>query len=120
MYTIYSLDQALAVIGGYAGIIWQIINFLIGGYQDFKFEMSLMRSLYTRDKKRRKENQIEEDHEMEIKAQILNRKPHHFTFVERLNTKLISTFCCCFYPLKCYKDRHKREVAHDQARDRLA
>ena len=49
-YTIQAFDQTFATIGGMAGFVYALIAFVIGSYQEFAFENSMNRSLYTQDK----------------------------------------------------------------------
>jgi hypothetical protein len=56
--TLLSFDQTLALMGGYAGTIWLVIGFFIGGFQSFAYYASMLRQLYTKDRMRRGENLI--------------------------------------------------------------
>ena len=42
--------MSLAFIGGYTAIAWQIVSILIGSYQSFSYEHSLVAALYTEEK----------------------------------------------------------------------
>jgi hypothetical protein len=44
------LDVILGVIGGLSGLIWQFSGLFIGDYEDFKKNVSLLKSFYTIDK----------------------------------------------------------------------
>ena len=46
-YVIYSFDMSLAFIGGYTAIAWQVVGILIGAYQSFSYELTMVASLYT-------------------------------------------------------------------------
>lgn len=46
-WTVSSLDVVLGVIGGFVGLIWDVLGFSLGGYQAFKFNTALMAGLYT-------------------------------------------------------------------------
>ena len=43
VYNIYSFDQCLALVGGYAGIITFMLAIVMNGYQEFAYERSLVR-----------------------------------------------------------------------------
>ena len=43
---IKSLDSTLASIGGYSGLIWGIVFFLMADYQKFQLNMSMIQTLY--------------------------------------------------------------------------
>jgi len=92
---VFTFDQVLAYIGGYAGIVWAIISGLVGGYQSFRYESHLMRSMYTEDKKDRCDEE-ESDDEEEIKETIRNRKPYNYWLSEFLKARLSYYLCCCF------------------------
>jgi hypothetical protein len=49
-YDIVTLDMILGIIGGLSGLIWQFNGLLIGDYEEFKKNMSLLKSFYTIDK----------------------------------------------------------------------
>ena len=66
--TLLSFDQTLALMGGYAGTIWMLTSFVIGGFQSFAYEASLIRLLYTRDKRKRGQNLIEDEDKREVEA----------------------------------------------------
>ena len=43
---IASLDLVLGLVGGLSGIIWGVLALVFGGYESFKFENSLIASIY--------------------------------------------------------------------------
>ena len=75
--------------------------------------------MYSRDKRRRKANHIEEDDKLEVESVILNLMPHEYPLQEQITTDLLSVFCCCCTKLECLKERKKRHEAHEQAKERL-
>ena len=85
--TLLSFDQSLAPMGGYAGTIWMLIGFAVGGFQSFAYESSLLRLLFTRDKRKRGRNMIEEDDKREMEACILNKEPNSFSYMNYLMNK---------------------------------
>ena len=106
-WTAITYDQILAYIGGYAALVWAVIEGIVGGYQSFRYESHLMQSMYTEEKKDRwdeeeesdeedRSNEEESDEEDEIKEIIRNRKPYHYYFTEVFKARLIYYFCCCF------------------------
>ena len=59
-----------------AGFIYALIALCIGNYQDFAFENSLHRRLYTQDKENfKREYYSEAEYEKELEEVILSRKP---------------------------------------------
>ena len=45
-WSINSLDIVLGLVGGLAGVIWPMLAMVFGGYETFKFENSLIGSIY--------------------------------------------------------------------------
>ena len=41
-----SLDQVLGLVGGLASIIWGVLALIFGHYESFRFENSLISSIY--------------------------------------------------------------------------
>ena len=41
-----ALDNTLAAIGGYAGLVWMIVNLVVGNYASFKLSSSMVKTLY--------------------------------------------------------------------------
>ena len=56
-----SFDQTVGIIGGYAGLIWMTVSFFIGGYQQFKMDSSIAKTLYTRQDEHPPEARSEEE-----------------------------------------------------------
>ena len=46
VWAIYSLDLILGLVGGFTGIIWMGLGLMIAPYEDFKFQASLIGSVY--------------------------------------------------------------------------
>jgi len=42
-----TFDAVLSYLGGYLTVVWFFISLLAGGYQSFRFDNHLMKSLYT-------------------------------------------------------------------------
>ena len=43
---VVSLDGTLANIGGYSGLIWMIVIFVLGDYAKFQLDASMVRNLF--------------------------------------------------------------------------
>ena len=41
-----SLDIVLGLVGGLAGVVWAILSYLLGDYEQFKYENSLIGKIY--------------------------------------------------------------------------
>ena len=62
----------MALIGGYAGIIWALLGTFIGFYQTYAYDMSLLRLLYTTNKKKREFFEVQEDDRQEVDSIVKN------------------------------------------------
>ena len=40
-FSVYTLDGAFALIGGYAALIWQFLSIMLSWYQDFSYSNAL-------------------------------------------------------------------------------
>ena len=45
-WSIYSLDLVLGLVGGFTSIIWSFLGLIIAPYEDFRFNNSLIGSIY--------------------------------------------------------------------------
>ena len=45
-WVIQSLDIVLGLVGGFTGLLWSATAMILGGYETFKFESSLIGALY--------------------------------------------------------------------------
>lgn len=101
IYTISAFDQVFASIGGMAGFIYAITQILIGTYQNFAFENSLLKRLYTLDKGNLKRGEYSTaESEKELEEAILSRAPFIYSYWEYWSTRTIELCCCC-----CVKNR---------------
>ena len=46
IWAITSLDLILGLVGGFTSIIWLLLSIVIGPYEDFRFNNSLIGSIY--------------------------------------------------------------------------
>ena len=46
-WSLVSFDLIVGVIGGFTGLIWEILNYILGGYESFKFNKSVIEEIYT-------------------------------------------------------------------------
>lgn len=108
-------------MGGYASVIWVIIQFFVSSFQNFAYQASLTRKLYTRDVKKKKLARVEEENDIkEIGSRIGIRKQDIFHYVEFIYTKLVSSCCCCLKRTEWYQYRKLRAEAHAEVFDRLS
>ena len=50
---VLSLDIALGLIGGFVGLIWDLLGFFLGSYNEFKFRTALINQIYSTTEKSR-------------------------------------------------------------------
>ena len=56
-----ALDNTLAAIGGYAGLVWMIVNLLVGNYASFKLSSSMVKTLYQYQEKPNNASAVSEE-----------------------------------------------------------
>jgi hypothetical protein len=108
----------LAAIGGYAAMVWSILALVLGDYQAFTFDKSLLKRLYTEDK-----THIEEEasDDKELVSRILNRKQFSYSYSELVKAKLMKLCCCC----RCcrqtiyYEKKIKRYESYLKVKEKL-
>ena len=89
-----SFDASIALLGGYAALVWQVIGLLVGWYQDFSYNNSLALQLYMKDKPRGK-TESDEGIQAKIESALLNRMPHNYCMLSAVKSILMQGFCCC-------------------------
>jgi hypothetical protein len=75
-----SLDNSLALIGGYAGTVWLLIACACGGFAQFAYQNSLVREFI---KKRRQNDQVavgDEESSNDIEQVINSTEPVVFSY----------------------------------------
>ena len=96
-YTKYSVDLAMAFVGGYMGLLWTIVGILIGFYQDFHFVHDLTKSLYNEEKGPLGVDEHDSDDGKEVHAYLKNQKTPEYIFRNyACDSVLSSCLCCCF------------------------
>ena len=59
-----SIDILLGLIGGFVGLIWDLLGYTLGGYESFKFSTALISEIYsTTNHSRMKRDSVPENHE---------------------------------------------------------
>lgn len=99
-------------------MVWGVLAILLGDYQQFTLDKSLLKRLYTEDKELIEE---EPDDKKELVSRILNRKKFRYSYCELIKLKLMKLFCCCncckksFY----YDKRMKRFESYQKVKETL-
>jgi hypothetical protein len=93
--SLFSLDTALALVGGYAGTVWLLIACACGGFAQFAYQNSLVRKFI---KKRRRTDQVavaEEEMSIDIEQVINSTEPVIFTYAQSIIAQAASIWCFC-------------------------
>ena len=105
-----------------AGLIFSIVGYVLGSYQNFAFENSMINNFYGVSKMNPETMPPENDEDAtkEVKASLVGRKRYLYTYQEYIGTKFMSIGCvpkCCKKRLDQGRiDRYKR---HAETTDRL-
>ena len=46
-WSVVSFDMVVGLIGGFIGLIYLILTYILGGYQEFKFNTALIGEIYS-------------------------------------------------------------------------
>ena len=80
-----SLDLILGLVGGVTAIIWSTLGLAIAPYEDFKFQSSLIGSIYPvspqRDENEKKIDDLPEAYEA-LEGSVRERGKFFYTFLE--------------------------------------
>ena len=110
-------------LGGFFGVMYGLIQLVIGGFEEFAYESSLRRRLYTQNKKPPRSDQVYEkdEYEQEVADTILNRRQLEYYYWEHLLTSCMLFCCwCSSVQSKDWYKRHKlRNELFEEANDRL-
>ena len=132
-YDILTLDIVLGIIGGLSGLIWQFSGLFMSDYEDFKKNMSILKSFYTIDKNTMDQNYVQE----KINRNLIGEEGPHDTLINNIKkrldlnieyrygygsfvcARLISCFNCCCYQTSCAQKRLKRYELHEEGVQRM-
>lgn len=127
-WTVQSLDLVLGLVGGFVSLIWGTLNIVLGGYQAFKLENSLIGAVYPTSPQGRDSNerQIDGDENDQLQSEdlakrvmfttVAERGKYWYNYSEYLTIRLLSAVCCCFVSgREWYNRRLKRLYRHQEA-----
>ena len=60
-WVLRALDNTLAAIGGYTGLVWMIVHLVIGNYTSFKLSSSMVKTLYQYQEKPNNASAVSEE-----------------------------------------------------------
>ena len=99
-WSIKSLDLVLAAVGGLSAIVWSSLAMVLGGYETFKFENSLISRIYPTSPQDL-DNSDDDMPPNERKAKhtmmktVTERGRYWYGYPEYLCTSFLSSCCCC-------------------------
>ena len=85
-----SLDMLLGLIGGFTGLIWAITEYMIGGYENFRFSQEIISEIYstTTNARMRQDNEPEnlQDALNDIQACLESQSRYAYSYCEYLGS----------------------------------
>ena len=96
--SIQSLDLVLGLVGGLVGIIWTALALLVGPYEEFKFQTSLVGSIYPVSPQKDKDEPpvANRDEAKEVlEGTIVDSDKFSYDFTDYIFTWILRTCCCC-------------------------
>jgi hypothetical protein len=109
--------MTLGVIGGFAGLVWQFFGLITGDYEEFKKNVSLLKSFYTVDDNILDSNYVgdkiiksvigsegpDDTLNNNMKKKVYSHSEYEYNYVNTLEALLYKIICCC-----CKTERSKR------------
>ena len=124
-----SLDIVLGLVGGVSGVVWALLSYALGDYEQFKYENSLVGSIYPtspfggKDSDESAAQIVESEREAKTKMMrtVAERGKYFYSYFESRITVFLKLFCsCCLKDKDWYQKRVKRLERHKEASDMLA
>ena len=116
----------LGLVGGFAGICWSALSYLLMGYQTFKYENSLIGSIFPTSPGGGDygDADIIPSDQDEARAQMMGtvagRGKYFYHYVEYLWSQTLKCLCrCCCKRKLWFERRMKRLERHEQASESL-
>ena len=97
-WKVESLDILLGYIGGISSLVWATRAICMGGYENFKFENSLISSIYPTspiDYELNKIPSTEPKAKKVLMTTVKERGKYFYSYAEYLFAKWCSWWCCC-------------------------
>ena len=127
MWARASLDVLLIDADSLTGLLWTALSILLGGYETFKLENSLIGAVYptspTNDgEKSVQDTPINEQKARHAKMLPADRGKYFYDYSEYLLALLFRFFCCftCCHSSAWHKKRVSKLERHEKASERLA
>lgn len=117
-----SLDKLLGLVGGISSIVWSVLVIVMSGYESFKFNNSLISSIYPTSPLDFESSDVppnENKAKQEIMRTVSERGKYFYNYSEYVFAKWLSCWCCCLN-LKWMERRVKKLERHEAASKKLA
>lgn len=112
-------------MGGVSAIIWSSLSLVLGGYEGFKLENSLIGSMYpTGPTASESAPPTEKGAYAALLRTIAGRGLYFYDYSEYMLAKVLTSCCCCRgrccerYP--CFQQRRRKLNRHKEASERLS
>ena len=123
---INSLDLVLGVIGGLSGIVWAVLAMIFGGYEAFRYQTSLISSIYPTSPMDTpidgdlNQSEGQRKAKLQMMQTVAQRGKYWYSYFEYLWASLLAAwFCCCVRNYRCSKKRVSRLKRHNEAVEKL-
>ena len=118
----------LGLVGGFSGIIWASLSFVLGGYELFKLENSLIRAVYRTSPESARANfsnsKSEINDEIKAKRAMMQTVAHqgkcYYSYPDYCISIIMRALCCCCRHKGCIGRRMKKLERYEIASSRLA
>ena len=111
----------MGLIGGFVGLIFDMLGYTLGDYENFKFTTALISEIYqTTDKSRMRDDGGPDDTSTALKDidKCLDTSGRYkYNYNEYYCTWVMTCLCCCCKRKKCYKQRNRRYNRHETAQE---
>ena len=124
-----SLDLVLGLVGGLAGVVWSVLNYLLGDYEQFKYENSLIGKIYPTSPKVQDDdgddngNKLNDEREAKdaMLRIVAERGKYFYNYSEYWFAGFLRFFCsCCCKNKPWYKRQMEKMERHEAASEKLS
>ena len=121
-FAIQSIDIVLGLVGGFTGLLWAVLAILLGGYETFKLENSLIGAVYPTspyggddDDVHAPDLESESEARRSLMSIVAQRGKYFYNYSEYLLSSYLRIFCCCACSrnYRCLKRRINKLERHE-------
>ena len=123
-----SLDLVLGLVGGLAGVVWSVLNYLLGDYEQFKYENSLIGKIYPTSPKVHDESDDVDGNKISDERQakdamlriVAERGKYFYNYSEYWLAGALNYCGCCCKNKPWYKRNMEKLKRHESASEMLS